>query len=174
MSNNAVSAVQRNRRLMGWYGVALTVFFVDQISKIWAIQALTYARVVPVFQGFNLSLAFNEGAAFSFLADASGWQRRFFIGFAIVMMGLLLYWLKSALKCSKPALIVITGLGLVFGGALGNLVDRFQMGRVIDFIQWYYQDWYWPTFNVADAAICVGTILLAFSFCNRSSRSLKD
>jgi signal peptidase II len=154
-------SVIKNHRLLWWHGIALTVFFLDQITKAWAVHALAGQHVIRVFSWFNLSLAFNQGAAFSFLADGSGWQRGFLIAFALFMMGLLIWWLQAALKRTQSAVCVITGLGLLFGGALGNLIDRFQTGRVVDFIQWYYQDWYWPTFNIADMAICVGIVCLA-------------
>lgn len=155
-------AVIKNHRLLWWHGIALTVFFVDQLSKAWAVHALSLRPTIPVFPGFNLTLAFNKGAAFSFLAEGAGWQRGFLIGFALVMMGFLLWWLQAVLKRPQSAIAAITGLGLLFGGALGNLLDRFDTGRVVDFIQWYYQEWYWPTFNVADMAICAGIALLAF------------
>lgn len=158
--SKAQSAI-KNHRLLWWHGIALTVFFLDQISKAWAVQALAGHHAIRVFSGFNLSLAFNQGAAFSLLADGSGWQRGFLIVFAFAMMGFLLWWLQAALKRSQPAAGVIAGLGLLFGGALGNLIDRFQTGHVVDFIQWHYQDWYWPTFNIADVAICVGVVFLA-------------
>jgi len=157
-----IRVIINNHRLLWWHGIALTVFFLDQISKAWAVHALAGHHVIRVFPGFNLTLAFNKGAAFSFLADGAGWQRGFLIGFAVAMMGFLLWWLRAALKRPQSAASVIAGLGLLFGGALGNLIDRFDIGHVVDFIQWYYQDWYWPTFNVADMAICMGIALLAF------------
>ncbi|MEY3182171.1 MAG: hypothetical protein RLZ35_156 [Pseudomonadota bacterium] len=150
-----------NRRLLWWHMIALMVFFIDQMTKTWAVHALSVKGVVSVFPGFNFSLAFNQGAAFSMLADGAAWQRMVLIAFAVVMMGVLLWWLHSVLTKEQSVTRVIIGLGLLFGGALGNLLDRIETGRVVDFIQWYYKSWYWPTFNVADMAICVGIGLLA-------------
>jgi signal peptidase II len=106
---------------------------------------------------FNFTLVYNSGAAFSFLSEAGGWQRWFFSLLTISICALLMIWLKRLDEHEKPAAI---GLSLVLGGALGNLIDRLMYGYVIDFIQWYYYGYYWPTFNVADSAISVGATLL--------------
>ncbi len=105
----------------------------------------------------NLTLVFNEGAAFSFLATASGWQRWFFIALAVVITAVLVGWLA---KLQPHERITAAGLSLVAGGAVGNLVDRLLYGHVVDFLDFYWRSWHWPAFNVADSAITIGVALL--------------
>jgi signal peptidase II len=100
---------------------------------------------------------YNEGAAFSFLASAGGWQRWLFASFALVMTGVLVVWL---LRLKKEEQVMAAGLALVAGGAVGNLIDRVLTGRVVDFIDVYVGDWHWPAFNIADSAIVCGVCLL--------------
>ncbi|MDP5070522.1 MAG: signal peptidase II, partial [Congregibacter sp.] len=106
---------------------------------------------------FNLTLHHNQGAAFSFLADAGGWQRWFFAGLALAVSAMIVFWLRDLKPRQWPLSLA---LALVLGGALGNLVDRILLGYVVDFISVHYQDWYFPTFNVADSAISVGAALI--------------
>ena len=140
-----------------WLWITLLVIVLDQVTKSVAVQWLTLNQAHPVFPGFNLTLVHNPGAAFSFLRDAGGWQRYFFIILTTVIGVVLLAWLarlpagRSLLACA---------LALVLGGAAGNLWDRLQYGYVIDFIQVYYDKWHWPVFNIADSAITVGAALL--------------
>ncbi len=105
----------------------------------------------------RLTLVFNEGAAFSFLADAGGWQRWFFAGLAVVVSIALLLWLK---RLEAQERLTGVALSLVAGGAVGNLIDRIAYGHVVDFVDVYWRTWHWPAFNVADSAITVGVILL--------------
>jgi len=105
---------------------------------------------------FNLVLAYNKGAAFSFLADAGGWQRGFFISLAVVISAFLL-WMMRAHPANR---LLCVALALVFGGAMGNLYDRVVLGHVVDFIQIHGAGYYFPAFNVADSAISVGAGLL--------------
>jgi len=133
---------------------------VDQASKFWFDNNLTmYQQIVIIPDYFSWTLAYNTGAAFSFLADAAGWQRWFFAAIAIIVSVVLLVWLRR-LKPEETWLAL--ALALVLGGALGNLVDRVVFGHVVDFIllHWHRQ-WYFPAFNVADMAITGGAILLA-------------
>jgi len=129
----------------------------DQASKYFAVQGLELHRALPVLPGLNLTLVHNTGAAFSFLRDAGGWQRWFFITLSIAISITILIWLarlplnRGRLACS---------LSLILGGALGNLWDRINMGYVIDFIDCYIATWHWPAFNVADSAISVGALIL--------------
>jgi signal peptidase II len=142
-----------------WLLVSVLVIALDQLSKWWALNALQPAGVPhPVIPGFlNWTLAFNTGAAFSFLAQSGGWQRWFFVGLAVVISVALMIWLaRTARREWRTAL----PLAMVIGGALGNLIDRLHASQVTDFIQVYYRDWYYPTFNVADSGICVGAVLL--------------
>lgn len=140
-----------------WYGLALMIVIFDQASKWLASSELSYATPVKLLSWFNLTLHHNQGAAFSFLAGAGGWQRWFFATLALAVSAMIVYWLKE-LKPRQWQLSL--ALALVLGGALGNLVDRIHLGYVVDFISVHYRDWYFPTFNVADAAISVGAFLI--------------
>jgi signal peptidase II len=145
---------------LAWLWLSLLVFVVDQASKFWFDNNLSmYQQIVIIPDYFSWTLAYNTGAAFSFLADAAGWQRWFFAAIALVVSAVLVVWLKR-LKPGETWLAV--ALALVLGGALGNLVDRVIFGHVVDFIllHWH-QQWYFPAFNVADMAITGGAILLA-------------
>ena len=143
--------------MLNWLWISGLVVILDQITKWIADRSLELHVPVPVMPSFNFTLVYNSGAAFSFLSEAGGWQRWFFSLLTISICVLLLIWLKRLQEHEKPAAI---GLSLVLGGALGNLIDRLMYGYVIDFIQWYYQGYYWPTFNIADSAISVGATLL--------------
>ena len=141
-----------------WYWwLSGSVIALDQITKFLAETLLTFHQPVPVLPSFNLLLTYNTGAAFSFLADAGGWQRWFFLGLGLLVSIGLIVWLRR-LKPTETRLA--TALALILGGAIGNLIDRAWLGQVIDFIQLYYQHWYWPAFNLADSAITVGAALL--------------
>lgn len=141
-----------------WLALALLVVVADQYSKLIALQQLNLHEPVPVFPGFDWMLAFNTGAAFSFLSDAGGWQRWLFIGLAVGVSAFLLRWL---LTLHADERWLPCALSLVLGGAIGNLIDRiFRDGKVVDFIYLHYQDFSWPAFNLADSAIFVGAALL--------------
>lgn len=144
---------------LSWLLVSALTIALDQLTKGWALTALQPAGLPhPVIPGLlNWTLDFNRGAAFSFLAQGSGWQRWFFVLLAVVITGALVVWLtRTARREWRTAL----PLSLVIGGALGNLIDRLHASQVTDFIQVYYHDWYYPTFNVADCGITVGAVLL--------------
>jgi len=130
---------------------------IDQITKIWAESALVPGEPVEIFSWFNLVIAYNKGAAFSFLAAAGGWQRYLFLGIAVVAVVVIVLWLQRLPLSERGTAI---GLNLILGGAVGNLIDRALHGHVVDFIQWHYSDWYWPAFNIADSAISVGAALI--------------
>jgi signal peptidase II len=142
-----------------WLWLSAIVIALDQLSKWWALHALAPAGVPhSVIPGFlNWTLAFNRGAAFNFLADGSGWQRWFFVVLALVICAVLLVWLART-----PRRDWRTGLplGLIVGGALGNLIDRLHAAQVTDFIHVYFRQWDYPVFNVADCGITVGAVLL--------------
>ncbi len=133
------------------------IFSLDQFSKYAAIHYLSVDKSVSIFPFFQLSLNYNSGAAFSFLAEASGWQVIFFSIVSAVVVTILLLWL---LRLSAQATLTALSIALVMGGALGNLVDRLRIGYVTDFLDFYLRSWHFPTFNVADSAICVGVALL--------------
>lgn len=159
MHDNGTPNARRFGRL-AWLWLSLLVFVVDQASKFWFDNNLSmYQQIVIIPDYFSWTLAYNTGAAFSFLADAAGWQRWFFAAIAVAVSAVLVVWLKR-LKPGETWLAV--ALALVLGGALGNLVDRVVFGHVVDFIllHWH-QQWYFPAFNVADMAITGGAILLA-------------
>lgn len=135
--------------------VALAVILLDQFTKLWVLNAFVPGESIEVTPFFNLVLVFNPGAAFSFLANHAGWQRWFFALIALAVSGWILWQLQSLQPRSGFSL----GLGLIMGGALGNLIDRVWLGMVVDFIDLHVAGWHWPAFNVADSAVCVGAVL---------------
>ena len=143
--------------MMKWLWVSVVVLLLDQCTKLLADAMLVLHQQVPLIPYLALFKAYNPGAAFSFLSDASGWQRWFFVVLAVVVIVILLVWL---LRLSTGEKATSLALALILGGAAGNLIDRLVYGYVIDFIDVYYGSWHWPAFNVADAAISVGAFLL--------------
>lgn len=139
------------------YTLAVALVGVDQATKALASANLSYGEPLVVLPFFNLTLLHNTGAAFSFLNDAGGWQRWFFAALALIVSGALLVWLRSA---SPRHAALYVGLAGILGGAVGNLVDRLRFGYVVDFIQVHSGGWFFPAFNVADAAITVGATLV--------------
>jgi len=139
-----------------WLWLSLIVFVLDQVTKYAISGSFQYGESKYIFSWFNLVLAHNTGAAFSFLAGASGWQREFFIVLTVVITVVLLWMLKN----NHRNRVLSTALALVVGGALGNLYDRVLHGHVVDFVQWHVAGYFWPAFNVADSAICLGAGLL--------------
>ncbi|MEE8321219.1 MAG: signal peptidase II [Gammaproteobacteria bacterium] len=142
---------------MKWFWLTVIVIIVDQLTKYQAGQYLVLHEPMAIITGFNLTLMHNTGAAFSFLSQAGGWQRWFFIGLASVIGIGIIVWMIG-LPSEKRWLTA--SLALILGGALGNLWDRVVLGYVVDFIEVYYSDWYWPAFNVADSAITIGAVML--------------
>lgn len=142
-----------------WLWLSAMLVAADQWTKHVVLAHLQEGLPIPVIPGFlNWSLAFNTGAAFSFLADAGGWQRWGFGVLAIGISAVLTMWLA---RTPRRDWLTALPLSLVIGGAIGNLIDRVRYGHVVDFIQVYHGDWAFPTFNVADSAISVGAVLLA-------------
>lgn len=140
----------------GWLVVILVSL--DQLTKWLAENALTYGERINIFPIFDLTLVYNTGAAFSFLASGSGWQRWVLIAIAIVAIIFMSWLLKHEHKRTLSAL----SLTLILSGAIGNLIDRVLLGHVIDFLLFYRHNWYFPAFNIADIAISVGAVLLVF------------
>lgn len=136
--------------------IALLVFVLDQASKFMAVRHLT-RQSIELAPFFNLTLAYNTGAAFGFLHDAGGWQNMFFVIVAIIVSIVIISMLR---RLGANDVQVAVALMLVLGGAAGNVTDRLRFGYVVDFIDIYYGSWHWPTFNVADSAITLGAILL--------------
>ncbi|HSH08317.1 MAG TPA: signal peptidase II [Burkholderiales bacterium] len=143
-------------RAAAWFALAAAVLVADRFSKLAMLEALVPGERFEVTGFFNLVLVFNRGAAFSFLADASGWQTLLFaaiaIGAALVVSWLILRTPERRLLC--------TGLALILGGAIGNLIDRLLYGHVVDFVDLHAFGWHWPAFNVADSGITVGAGLV--------------
>lgn len=140
-----------------WLWVAIIVFSFDRFTKYWAEQYLSTYTATAVTPGFNLTLSYNKGAAFSFLDHAPGWQIWFFGIVALVVSIAIIVWLT---RLSSRDRWMSIALSLVVGGALGNLWDRIHYGHVIDFIQLYVSHFYWPVFNIADSAVCVGATMM--------------
>lgn len=151
---------QTNSTALKTIWLALLVIVWDQLTKMLAINSLTLGEPMAVMPYLNWTLAYNYGAAFSFLADMGGWQRWFFAGLAFVISAILLVWLS---KLPKKMTVEVWGINLVLGGAIGNVIDRILEGRVTDFIDFYIGTWHYATFNVADIAITIGAILLIYS-----------
>jgi len=140
-----------------WLSLTLLVIVLDQVTKLWADNALQLYRPVEVVPFFNLMLAYNPGAAFSFLSDAGGWQRWFFTVLSSVVSVVLVVWLY---RLKEQERWMAASLSLILAGAVGNLIDRIAYGHVIDFIDVYYQNHHWPAFNIADSAICIGAVIM--------------
>ena len=140
-----------------WYLLALVVLLLDQYTKGLASSSLYYGVPKTIFPWFDFTLHHNTGAAFSFLDDAGGWQRYFFSAVAGLISVALVVWLYLMPRSQR---LLALALALVLGGALGNLWDRVALGYVVDFISVHYERRYFPTFNIADAAISVGAVLM--------------
>lgn len=157
--NKTPKIVANGSRAFMWYLLSLVVIVIDQWTKWLAETNLTFLEPVPVIEPvLNWTLAYNYGAAFSFLADAGGWQKWFFSGLALVMS---LFLIAYLIKAPRKATLLSFGLALVLGGAVGNLIDRLLHGHVIDFIHVHYADvWHYPIFNIADMAIMLGVAMI--------------
>ena len=140
-----------------WLSLSLVIILFDQVTKYFASHALLMYQPISIIPGFNLTLMHNTGAAFSFLSQAGGWQRWFFIGIASVVSIVIIVWMNGLPKNKRW---LLTALALILGGAIGNVCDRIILGYVIDFIEVYYEDMFWPAFNIADSAITIGAIML--------------
>ena len=146
-----------SRSALSWLILSGIVVVLDQWSKYIADSRLSYGQDIPVFPGFSWTLAYNPGAAFSFLADASGWQRWFFTIAASAISVWLVWWLS---KLNRADWRTALPVALILGGAVGNLIDRVRLGHVIDFILLYYDRWHWPAFNLADSSVFLGAVML--------------
>jgi signal peptidase II len=154
-----------------WMVVAIVVAIADQVAK-WAIvEWVPLYDTMPLNSFINLTHQKNPGAAFSFLADAGGWQRWFFVALASGVSAVIAVWLWRIRNDGKT--VLSAGLALVLGGAVGNLVDRILLGHVTDFIQVWFGNWAFPSFNIADAGISVGAALLIIDALLLSGRDKK-
>ncbi len=153
----AASAPRPNALI--WLLLSALIIGLDQWTKAWVLSSLPEYTAVPVIEGFwNWYRTYNTGAAFSFLAGSGGWQVWFFTVLAVAICGLLGWWLSRTARGDWRQALPYS---LVIGGALGNVIDRQLHGHVIDFVQWYWRDYYWPAFNVADSAVVAGAVGIA-------------
>jgi signal peptidase II len=144
-----------NNSLLPWLGISLIILLLDQLSKITIVKLFHYGESRPVTGFFNLVLVYNKGAAFSFLAAESGWQRHLFTAIGIAAAIYIIYLLRK----HAGQRMFCWALALILGGAVGNVIDRILYGHVIDFLDVFIGNWHWPAFNIADSAICVGAVL---------------
>jgi signal peptidase II len=146
--------VKPNLRL--WLALAGTVIVLDQITKAWIVAAFRLGESFSITSFFDLVFVFNAGAAFSFLRDAGGWQKWFFVALALaISAGIVVMLRQHAHEKLLPA-----ALALILGGALGNVVDRLRFGAVVDFLDFHWGAAHFPAFNVADSAISLGVMLM--------------
>jgi signal peptidase II len=140
------------------WGYVLVIVIIDQLTKLYFLNTLSYGERIPVLPFFDFVLLFNTGAAFSFLANHDGWQRWFFVGIGFVAIIVISLFLRR--HQHEPRFM--WGLTLILGGAIGNVIDRLLWGHVVDFLLFFYDNWYYPAFNIADSCITVGAILIIF------------
>ena len=144
--------------MLPWLGIATIIILLDQITKITAVRMLAYGESVTVTSFFNFVHVYNKGAAFSFLANHSGWQRYFFTILGLAASAFIIYLLYK----HAGQRLFSWALALILGGAIGNVIDRVLYGYVIDFLDFHVAGWHWPAFNIADSAICIGAVLFVY------------
>jgi signal peptidase II len=153
-----------NLSFLRYLAIAIVTLLLDQLSKWSALRNLQPGVPEPVLSFMNWLLLFNPGAAFSFLAQGSGWQRWFFTILGLAASTYILWLLRKSLSDK----VLCWALSLILGGALGNVVDRIMYGAVVDFIDLHYAGWHWPAFNIADSAICIGAGLIIWGELSKS------
>jgi signal peptidase II len=141
-----------------WLPLTLVIILLDQLTKNWVVKAFSEYERLELLPVLDFTLMYNTGAAFSFLAGASGWQRWFFVTLAFAVSVGIVVWLRR-MRADDQRLLG-AGLALILGGALGNVIDRLRIGKVVDFVHVHWNDAYFPAFNVADSAITIGAGLL--------------
>lgn len=163
--------MRNRRRIVGWLTVALLVIAADQWTK-WIVESvLAFGASVYVLPVMDLVHVRNTGAAFSFLAGASGWQREFFIVIGLVASAWMLWMI---VKAEHDQIAFCLALSLILGGAIGNVIDRVRLGAVVDFLHFHWGPYYWPAFNLADTAISCGAALLIMDAFWQSRRQSRD
>ena len=160
-------ATRANASLAPWLGIAAAVIVLDQLTKAMIVAAFRLGDARTVTQFFDIVRAHNRGAAFSFLNDASGWQRWFFVALGIAAAAFIVWLLRR----HGGQRMFGWALALILGGALGNVIDRLVHGHVVDFVQVHWQQHYFPAFNVADSAITIGAMLLILDELRRVRRA---
>lgn len=163
------AALKPRTPIKGWLFAALVIIVLDQVTKIGFDRMLEYGERLHVLPFFDFTLLYNRGAAFSFLAGADGWQRWFFTGLGTAA-AIFIVWL---IRNNREQRLFCAALALILGGALGNVIDRLIYGHVVDFLLFYWNNWYFPAFNIADAAITVGAILMIYDELRRVRQSRK-
>jgi len=186
MRNTSIDTFDSGRSMSRWLWLAVVVIVLDQASKIWANTVLQLYVPVEIFAGLNFTLSYNPGAAFSFLANAGGWQRWFFTVLALGVSIFIVMWVRK-LKTHESGLAM--ALVLILGGALGNVIDRIYLGHVVDFIDVNYlaegclplfaqvitikgASCHWPAFNIADSAIFLGAVLMVVDSLRQPKRDI--
>lgn len=164
VSDTSSPPTVRTRR---WLAIALLIIVLDQVTKLYFDSAYSYGQRVNVLPIFDFTLMYNRGAAFSFLASESGWQRWFFTTLGVVASVVIIWLLRRNL--SQPRFCL--ALTLILGGAVGNVIDRVAYGHVVDFLLFYWNNWYYPAFNVADVCITCGAVLLVLDELLRARKS---
>ncbi len=147
----------QSHKNLSWLLLSIVIIIIDRIVKMFMQQHLTMGVPLPITPFFNLTLVHNPGAAFSFLSNASGWQRWFFTTIAIIISILLIIWLY---RLPPKQCMIAIAISLIVGGAIGNIWGRISYGYVIDFLDFHLNNWHWPVFTIADSAVCVGVVLL--------------
>ena len=140
-----------------WYTLAIVIIVLDQLSKYWVQLSFFEGERVNLLPILDFTLVYNKGAAWSFLSDAGGWQRWLFTAISSVVSIVLVIWIHRLVAIQKILLIALT---FILAGAVGNLIDRIMLGKVVDFVLFYYDGHYFPAFNVADSAITLGAIMM--------------
>ncbi|WP_019520220.1 signal peptidase II [Faucicola boevrei] len=155
-----------------YYAIALVVLVIDQLTKEYFHKSYELYQSTPIIDGlFDFTLAFNHGAAFSFLANQGGWQKWFFAVLGVAVSTFIVAYLR---KLPKNAKVLAFGLALVLGGAIGNVIDRMRFGYVVDFLHVHWHDiWHYPIFNVADIGVCMGVALILIDSFFLESKRLK-
>jgi signal peptidase II len=153
-----------NLSLLRYLAIASITLLLDQLTKWSALSNLQLGVPEPVLPFLNWFLLFNPGAAFSFLAQGSGWQRWFLTALGLLASAYILWLLRKSLDDK----MLCWALSLILGGALGNVLDRIMYGAVVDFIDLHYANWHWPAFNIADSAICIGAVLMIWAELRKS------
>ena len=151
-----------------WFALAALVVLADQATKALVMSHFALGERLALAPFFNLVFVYNPGAAFSFLSEAGGWQKPLLVAFALGAAAIV-----SVLIVRRPLeRLLCTGLALILGGAIGNVIDRLRFGQVVDFLDFHAGGWHWPAFNVADSAITVGAVLLILEgFVHRERRA---
>ena len=166
MANKNRFSSSSNKGVGPWLGFAAIIILLDQLTKITASRLMAYGDSHAITTFFNFVLLHNKGAAFSFLATESGWQRYFFTALGIIAALFIVYLLKR----NAGQRLFCWALSLILGGAVGNVIDRIIYGYVIDFLDVHVGSWHWPAFNVADSAICIGAALFVLDELRRVNR----